>query len=159
MKHKTTFLAGALVLAMALMIVTMVSMPGPEPAVAAIPTPVAEVAGGGDWVMVTYNDAYFVDASDTISSTSKHAPAYTAGDFTWTIDVSGTITVTCKLQWSNDNSNWADGVNIFANVLADATNADQFNMFCRYHRVYCTEVGGAADENTYTLTMMSKLIN
>lgn len=124
-----------------------------------IPTPVAEVAGGGDWVMATYSiGGDFSDVYDTATGSGIHDPGYTAADISWTLDVSGTITVTCKLQFSNDNSNWADGVNLFATKTADETNMDQFNLFGRYSRVMCTETGGEAGV-TYTATVIGKLIN
>jgi len=123
-----------------------------------VPTPVAEVAGGGDWVVVTYSTGDFNNAYDTVTSNSQHAPAYTAADISWTFDVSGTIEVTCTLEFSNDNSNWADGIDIVNGASADVTNIDQFNLFGRYHRIKCTEYGGDA-ENTFTATIKAKLMN
>jgi hypothetical protein len=161
MKDNRRFAAAALVLlAVFLMLGSLLTME--EKAQAGpllIPTPVAEVAGGGDWVMVTYSDSDFTNAYDTVTSDSQHAPAYTAADVSWTIDVSGTITVTCTLEFSNDDSNWADGINILSSVTADETNMDQFNLFGRYHRISCTETGGAENENTVTYTIKAKLIN
>lgn len=126
---------------------------------AAIPTPVAEVAGGGDWVMATYSiGGDFTNVYDTATGSAIHDPAYTAADISWTLDVSGTIAVTCTLEFSNDNTNWADGVNICNNLSADETNIQQFNLFGRYSRAVCSETGGDA-ENTYTMTIMGKLIN
>jgi hypothetical protein len=149
----------ALLVAVVLMAGSLFSMQRAQPAAAAIPTPVAEVAGGGDWVMVTYSfSGDFTNVYDTATGGSIHDPAYTAADVSWTLDVSGTITVTCKLQFSNDNSNWADGVNLFADATSDVTNIDQFNLFGRYSRVMCTETGGEAGV-TYTATIKAKLMN
>jgi len=132
----------------------------PAPVQAAIPTPVAEVAGGMDWVMATYSiGGDFIDTHDTATGSSIHDPAYTAADISWTLDVSGTIYVTCTLEFSNDNSNWADGVNVVNNASTDVTNMDQFNLFGRYSRIKCTESGGAENENTYTMTLIGKLMN
>lgn len=149
----------ALLLALVLMVGSLFSMQPAQPAQAAIPTPVAEVAGGGDWVMVTYSySGDFTDVYDTATGGSIHDPAYTAADISWTIDVSGSITVTCSLEFSNDNTNWADGIDILSSVAADETNMDQFNLFGRYSRVKCTETGGEAGV-TYTATILGKLIN
>jgi hypothetical protein len=159
MKDRRFAIVLALLVAAALMAGSLFSMQRAQPAAAAIPTPVGQQAGGGDWVMVTYSDSDFADAYDTVTSDSKHAPAYTAADISWTIDVSGTIYVTCTLEFSNDNSNWADGINILDNVSADETNMDQFELFGRYHRIKCTESSGAENENTVTYTIKSKLMN
>jgi len=149
----------ALLVAVVLMLGSLFSMQRVQPAQAAIPTPVAEVAGGGDWVMVTYSySGDFTNVYDTATGGSIHDPAYTAADISWTLDVSGTITVSCTLEFSNDNSNWADGVDLFSSKTADETNIDQFNLFGRYSRVKCTETGGDAS-NTYTATIKAKLMN
>lgn len=130
------------------------------PAMAAIPTPVAEVAGGGDWVMAEYSiGGDFIDVYDTATGSAIHDPAYTVVDLSWTLDVSGTIYVTCTLEFSNDSSNWADGEDIVGNASADVTNMDQFNLHGRYSRAKCTESGGADLTNTYTATLIGKLMN
>jgi hypothetical protein len=161
MKDRRFAIVLALLVAVFLMAGSLFSMQRAQPAAAAIPTPVGQQAGGGDWVMVNYSDSTseWANAYDTATSGSKHAPAYTAADISWTIVVSGTIYVTCTLEFSNDNSNWADGVNILNNVSADETNMDQFELFGRYHRIKCTESSGAENENTVTYTIKSKLMN
>jgi hypothetical protein len=159
MGNNRRFVCAALLLVgIFLLLGSLLTMQEAQPAQAAIPTPVAEVAGGGDWVMVTYSDSDFTNVYDTATSDTQHAPAYTAADVSWTIDVSGTITVTCKIQFSNDDSNWADGVSFASSVTADETNIDQVNLFGRYHRVKCTETGGDA-QNTVTYTIKAKLMN
>jgi hypothetical protein len=149
-----------LVVALCLLVIASVVMGQPAQAgPLAIPTPVAEVAGGGDWAMATFSiGGDFTNVYDTATGSGIHTPGYTVGDISWTLDVSGTITVACKLQFSNDNSNWADGVNLFTGKTADETNINQFNLFGRYSRVVCTETGGDAS-NTYTTTVIGKLIN
>jgi len=159
MKDNRRFvLVVALVLAAALMFGSLFSMQRAQAGPAAAPTPAGAQSGGGDWIMVTYSDSDFQDVYDTATSDSKHAPAYTAGDFSWTLDVSGTITVACKLQYSNDASNWADGINLFSDKTADETDMQQIELFGRYHRVTCTETGGEAGV-TYTATIKAKLMN
>jgi hypothetical protein len=148
----------ALLLALVLMVGSLFSMQRVQPAAAAIPTPVGAQGGGGDWVMVTYSDSDFQNVYDTATSDSVHAPAYTLADLSHTIDVSGSITVTCTTQWSNDDSNWADGVDFASSVAADETNITQTELFGRYHRVKCTETGGEAGV-TYTATIKAKLMN
>lgn len=159
MKDRRFVLAAALLVAVFLLLGSLLSMEEAQAGPLLIPTPVAEVAGGGDWVMATYSiGGDFTDVYDAATGSAIHDPGYTAADISWTLDVSGAITVTCKLQFSNDNSNWADGLNIFATKAADETNMDQFNLFGRYSRAACTETGGAAGK-TYTVTIMGKLIN
>lgn len=72
-------------------------------------------------------------------------------DIQYVIDQGTVNTVTLKLQFSNDNANWTDGVNVVASNAADATNLLQFNNFGYYTRLYAT----VSNTSPLTLTNVS----
>lgn len=145
----------ALVFGLALM-VGLMGVLRPQPAVAgparAIPTPIAATADvGPDWIMLTFIQTDTVTVAQT--SPGYNLPSYSVADIQWVLDFTGAETVTCKLQFSNNNVNWADGVDIVAAASADVIDMDQFNLFGRYARVVCTPVGSTA----YTVTVRAKV--
>jgi hypothetical protein len=119
----------------------------------ALPTAIAAPAGGGDWIMATIMSADTVSGTET--SGAIHVAAYTAADVQYNLGFTDSETVTCKLQFSNDNSTWNDGPNLVAAAVADATGLDQFHVYGRYMRAVCTPT----TENTFTATITAKIFN
>jgi len=154
MNRKQAF-GWTLVLALALLVALANVLPE-QPVQAgplAIPTPIAAPAGGGDWIMATYLNTNTVEAG--VHSSGVHCAAYTAADVQHVLDITDNQTVTCKLQFSNDDSNWSDGLNVFATKSADENAMQQFQLFGRYSRITCT-LGTA---NEFTVTVKAKLHN
>lgn len=117
-----------------------------------IPTPIPATADvGPNWIMVTWVNTNTVTGTQT--SNAFNLPSYSAADIQWVLKFTDSETVTCKLQFSNDNSNFADGVNIVAAASADACAMNQFNLFGRYTRVVCTPT----TTNAYTVTVTGKV--
>lgn len=126
-----------------------------QPAIAmaappAVPTPVGAQAGSGYYTMVPYFAATII--TYTQASTSRLTPSYIAADIHSVLDVSSTQTITCKIQWSNDDTNWADGVNLFTAQDADYSEITQTQMFGQRSRVTCT----VSSANPVTVTIRAK---
>lgn len=120
---------------------------GPLPA----PTPISAPAGGqGEWIMVTYLSTNTVDVD--VNCAGRQIAAYTTLDLQHVIDVSGAQTVTCYLDFSNDNSNWDRGATVINAKSADETDMQQYNLFGRYSRITCT----LGTSNEVTLTVKGK---
>ena len=56
-------------------------------------------------------------------------------DLQWLIDQTAVNTVTLKLQFSNDSTNWIDGATFVTNNAADAGDMQQYAVFGRYLRL------------------------
>lgn len=126
-----------------------VAVAAPAPA----PTPISEVAGGENWVMVTWLNTNTIDVD--VASTGIHMPAYTVADIQHVLDVGSAQTATCYLDFSNDNSNWDRGPTIINAKLADETDMNQYNLFGRYSRITCT----LTTANEVTITVRGKVHN
>lgn len=112
------------------------------------PTPITAPAGGDGWVMVNYiAQTNTVDVD--LNSTGQQTAGYTVVDLSNTIDATDNQTVTCYLDFSNDNSNWDRGLTVISAVSADATDMNQYNLMGRYSRITCTL--GTANEVTVTV--------
>lgn len=126
------------------------------PAVAgplAIPTPIAATADvGPGWIMLTFIQTDTVTGTQT--SPGYHLPSYPVADIQWVLGFTDSETVTCKLQFSNDNTSWADGIGVVGSASADVTNIDQFNLFGRYVRATCVP---SDTNNAYTVTVIAKI--
>ena len=108
----------------------------------AAPTPVSAIYSANA-TMVSFYSATTLDTDD--NTAGKQLSAYETLDLVYTIDQGATPNpITMTLQFSNDNSNWADGLTIVANNSADATAMQQFNNFGRYTRVN-TDLGNSED--------------
>jgi hypothetical protein len=116
----------------------------------AAPTPISAPAGGqGEWIMVTYLSTNTVDVD--VNCSGRQIAAYTTLDLQHIVDVTDAQTVTCYLDFSNDNSNWARGPTVI-NAGADETDLQQYNLFGRYSRITCT----LDSTNEVTLTVKGK---
>jgi len=110
------------------------------------PTPVAATAGGPGYQNVVFWSTDVISADG--GSNAIQLPGYEVLDLQYVIDQTDGNTVTVKLQFSNDNSNWSDGVNVVASNDADANAMAQFNNFGRYVRLYAD----VTNTNEVTLT-------
>lgn len=63
-------------------------------------------------------------------------------------------TTTLKLQFSNDNTNWTDGVAVVTSNTTDTVNLLQYNNFGRYTRIYADV--GASDGLTLTVIAVAR---
>lgn len=127
-----------------LILVPLAEQSQAAPAVA--PTPLAETAGGPGYQNVVFWSADALTAS--AGSNAIQLPGYEVLDLQYVIDQGTVNTTTIKLQFSNDNTNWSDGINVVANNAADANAMAQFNNFGRYVRLYAT----VTNTNPVTIT-------
>jgi hypothetical protein len=148
MKRKITLLL-TLALAGALLMLCYANQPR-VPVQAAIPTPVGALVTGGEYTMVPYFGAKVMTESQ--ASTSRLTARYSAADIQSVVDVGSSQTITCKLQWSNDDTNWTDGINVFADKTADFNDLVQTEMFGQRSRITCT----LTTANPVTVTIRAK---
>jgi hypothetical protein len=133
------FMAFALLL-LAVVALTYIPAGRVDAAPAAIPTPVIVGFSGDNTEIKTFWSAQRLIADG--GSAVFEMPQAEALDIQYTIDqtvvvaTSETNTTTLKLQFSNDGTNWTDGVNVVASNATDVTNLLQFNNFGRYTRVF-----------------------
>lgn len=83
---------------------------------------------------------------------------YSKADIQWLVDqtvVAGAAnTTTVKLQFSNNGTNWIDGMNAVATNSADAGDMQQFAVFGRYVRLYADVTN--SNPVTWTLAVAAK---
>jgi len=115
-------------------------------AAAVAPTPLAETAGGPGYQNVVFWSADALTADG--ASNALQLPGYEVLDLQYVIDQGTVNTTTIKLQFSNDNTNWSDGINVVASNAADANAMAQFNNFGRYVRLYAD----VTNSNAVTIT-------
>jgi len=72
-------------------------------------------------------------------------------DIQHVIDQTAGNGVTVTLQYSNDGSNWFNGVTIITNNTADANDGNQYNNF--FYRTRLRAVVDASDTDPVTLTI------
>lgn len=75
-------------------------------------------------------------------------------DVQYVVDHTVVNTTTVKIQFSNDNSNWSDGVNLVASSAADGNGMQQLQVFGIYARMYATLT--SADPITWTIKALAK---
>jgi hypothetical protein len=148
-KHFTIYLAAMIgLILVALMLAILGSATPSAAAPEAAPTPVsADYAGGATNVVFWEAEAITADGG----SDAKQLVNYESLDLSYTVDQGTVNTTTLKIQFSNDGTNWADGINIVAANAADATGMVQLNNFGRYTRVYAD----VANSNTVTWTVLA----
>ena len=149
MKNARVWVGVALVVALVCLVGLSVSM-GAGPALAApqaIPTPVSVTPGNGAPQVATFWRAAPLTAS------GAGTEAIIAGekvDLQWVIDQTAVNTVTLKLQFSNDSTNWVDGATFVTSNAADAGDMQQYAVFGRYLRAYAT----VTNSNPVTVTVI-----
>jgi hypothetical protein len=114
---------------------------------AAIPTPLSVTPGNGAPQVAPFWRATALTASGAGAET---VVAGEKVDLQWVIDQATVNTVTLKLQFSNDSTNWVDGATFVTNNAADAGDMQQHAVFGRYLRAYATVV----NTNPVTITVI-----
>lgn len=84
------------------------------------------------------------------ASSAVDIAGFGLGDVQVVIDVGTVNTSTVKLQFSNDNSNWVDGVAVASAITADTNTLAQYVLFGRYVRAYAT----LTNSNPITMTVI-----
>jgi len=149
MKNARVWVGVALVVALVCLVGLSASM-GAGPALAApqaIPTPVSVTPGNGAPQVATFWRAA------PLTANGAGTEAIIAGekvDLQWVIDQTAVNTVTLKLQFSNDSTNWVDGATFVTSNAADAGDMQQYAVFGRYLRAYAT----VTNSNPVTVTVI-----
>jgi hypothetical protein len=153
MKSRITLVTAILLALALLMMMCYASQTRPpvQAAPAAVPTPIGALVTGGEYSMVPYFASEVITYSQ--ASNSHLTARYSAADIHSVLDHTSTQTLTCKFQWSNDGTNWADGIALFTNKSADTNEITQTEMFGQRSRITCT-VGTA---NPITVTIRAKV--
>jgi len=149
-RRKLAQVAIVLCVLMATVLVMFGSPEVPGSKASAFTTPVAS------WPHSTDNSKWpiYLWTSDTITASGASEEYklmnYEALDLHYVIDQGTTNTVTIKLQYSNDGSNWADGAAIVSANVADANEMVQKYNVGAYTRLYAT----LANSNPITITVI-----
>lgn len=122
------------------------SIPAGHAAPMAAPTPVSVSRGDRTWFPATFFNAAPL-ATDTRSGCFETA-GYDLLDIQTVIDQGTTNTVTLKLQFTNDEVTFVDGVSVVSANTEDASAMNQFQAFGRYTCLYAD----VANTNTVTIT-------
>lgn len=149
MKNARVWVVSAVMLAVMALAGLAASM-GAGNAVAApqaIPTPVSVTPGNDAPQVATFWSA------EPLTASAAGNEAIIVGekvDLQWVIDQTDVNTVTLKLQFSNDSSNWVDGATFVTSNAADAGDMQQYAVFGRYLRAYAT----VSNSNPVTVTVI-----
>lgn len=154
MKNKYTGLAVSLALAFAFIALVAFSLllasTPTQAAPPSAPTPVA------DFLMPLKNAAAFPLQSATAitadtNTTGVEVMNMSAVDVQYIIDHGTLNTTTLKIQYSNDNSNWVDGITLVSASAADGTSITRVPVFGRWIRVN----QDVATTDTITITVLA----
>lgn len=150
-------MAGAVavvVIALALL-VGLVS--GPQAATAAnglpriyAPTPVAAVERGVGREAALWSAKVLTATANT---GAINVLAANVVDLEYVIDQGTVNTTTLKLQFSNDNVNWVDGVAVASNIAADGSDLQQYQVFGKWMRINAA----LTNSNATTVTVLAVL--
>ena len=156
MRKNTLVMAGAFALVLVAALIFSMSSVAPDTAMAApapAPTPVSATDSGGNNAVVTFWSGEALTA--TGASSVQNVMDFERVDLQTTIDQGTTPnTVTLKLQFSNDNTNWVDGATVVTANVADAGAMQQYAVFGRYARLYAT--AGNSESVTVTAIGVAK---
>lgn len=147
MNTRRSIAGGAVIVALVLVVALLAAMPmqRADAAPNALVTPVTVYAGNTGQIQAFYQaSARTADAGSaqvTILDGEKM-------DIQTVIDQGTVNTVTLKLQFSNDGTNWTDGQTVVSANAADATALGQYNLFGAYARLYVD----VANTNPVTIT-------
>ena len=156
MRKNSLVMAGAFALVLVAALIFSMSSVSPDTAMAApapAPTPVSATDSGGNNAVVTFWSGEALTA--TGASSVQNVMDFERVDLQTTIDQGTTPnTVTLKLQFSNDNTNWVDGATVVTANVADAGAMQQYAVFGRYARLYAT--AGNSESVTVTAIGVAK---
>ena len=150
-KIALAILAGLLILSV------LVGLPtGPaEAAPGLAPTPVANLAPSDNSLYVIFSSGSLSITADAGTS-AQQLPGYEYMDISYTSDqttvgATGANTTTLTVQYSNDNSNWDNGVDLVASNATDVTDITRVPLFGRYVRIY----QNVTNTNPVTFTILA----
>ena len=156
MRKNSLVMAGAFALVLVAALIFSMSSVSPDTAMAApapAPTPVSATDSGGNNAVVTFWSGEALTA--TGASSVQNVMDFERVDLQTTIDQGTTPnTVTLKLQFSNDGTNWIDGATVVSANVADAGSMQQYALFGRYARLYAT--AGNSESVTVTAIGVAK---
>ena len=156
MRKNSLVMAGAFALVLVAALIFSMSSVSPDTAMAApapAPTPVSATDSGGNNAVVTFWSGEALTA--TGASSVQNVMDVERVDLQTTIDQGTTPnTVTLKLQFSNDGTNWIDGATVVSANVADAGAMQQYALFGRYARLYAT--AGNSESVTVTAIGVAK---
>ena len=134
--NRSFYLVFSLVMALALLAGAMVALNTPTAlaAPAADPTPVVSGFSQRSPTELTWLSDVATTADG--GSTPQLVSAWQAVDIQYNIDQGTVNTVTLKLQFSNDGTNWTDGATLVSGNAADASVLSQAAVFGKWARVY-----------------------
>ncbi len=137
--NRSFYLIFAIVFALAALVGVMVAVNTPVQAApglapAAAPTPAVSGYSQKSPTELTWLSGVATTADG--GSTAQLVSAWQATDIQYIIDQTAVNTVTLKLQFSNDGTNWTDGVTLVTDNAADAAALSQAAVFGKWARVY-----------------------
>ena len=139
----------AIVLMVAVLSALSFNTPTSQAAPLAAPTPISVPVQAQ---VVPEFPVFFNTKVITVSTRSDcfEVPDYSAVDLHWIIDETDANSTTLKLQYSNNNTSYVDGVSFVTNAVADAESMNQYPLFGRWACVYAQLVGN----QTVTVTVL-----
>lgn len=135
-----------------LVILAMLSFPAVA-APPAAPTPIADFLLQGVQARAFNFQTRTAITADTNTS-GVDVMGLSAVDVQYVIDHGTVNTTTLTVQYSNDNSNWVNGVALVSDSAADGTDITRVPVFGRYMRVNQNVTG--TDAITITLTAVGR---
>lgn len=142
-------IATAVILCLAVLSALSLNTPASQAAPLAAPTPISVPVQAK--VAPEY-PVFFNTKVMTVSTRSDcfEVADYSAVDLHWIIDETDANSTTLKLQYSNNNTSYVDGLTFVTNAVADAESMNQYPLFGRWACVYAALVGN----QTVTVTVI-----
>jgi hypothetical protein len=143
------------VVTLALFVLALTALSGEGAATAAplaAPTPIASI----NTSQQASSEAAFMDAvvlEDDANSTEVLVKDFEYTDIQYVIDQTDVNTVTLKLQFSNDGTNWTDGATLVSSNAADAAALAQQALFGKFARINAD----VANTESVTVTVLAVL--
>ncbi len=132
--NKVTSIAFGVIGALMAFIIAMAALQPVQAAPPAAPTPVANLyqSNTGQTLTLQKKTRFTADRNSNSVETLK----FNALDISLTVDQHTTVnTTTFTIQYSNDNQNWDDGINLLTSNNVDTTEITKVPVFGRYLRV------------------------
>lgn len=139
------------VLFAALLFLSMYGLPGlnVDAAPPAAPTPVANILTADKTAFFRFQPATALTANTNTSG--KYVQQFNSLDVQYIIDHGTTNTTTLTIQYSNDNTNWVDGLALVTSSAADGTSISRVPLFGAYTRVKQV----VTNSNPITITLLA----
>ncbi len=132
-KEKVTSISLGIIGAIMAFTIAMILLQPVQAAPPAAPTPVANLYQSNEGRAVTFQSATALTA-DT-NTRSVEVMNFDSVDFQLTVDHGTVNTTTFTIQYSNDGTNWDDGLALLTNNATDVTEITRVPVFGRYMRV------------------------